>query len=158
VDPDGEFGVLVAIPAIPAFVPAVVGGGFLLGGIGLLCLEYGCSLPSLDDIGGAITAGAGQDRKHFPLPPRQITDDPCPTSHSMASKSDSGVWRDLKPYRGSVKTNGISGKKRRYYEWDHTHNDIEVYDKNGEHLGSIDSVTGEDTKDPVEGRDIKKKL
>ena len=40
------------------------------------------------------------------------------------------------------------------YEWDHAHNDIEVYDSNGKHLGSMDPITGEMYKPAVKGRKI----
>lgn len=33
------------------------------------------------------------------------------------------------------------GKKTKYIKWDHLHDDIEVYNKCGKHLGSIDSKT-----------------
>ena len=39
-------------------------------------------------------------------------------------------------------------------EWDHTHGDIEVYDKRGRHLGSMDPVTGNMSKPAVPGRKI----
>lgn len=39
-------------------------------------------------------------------------------------------------------------------EWDHTHNDIEVYDNKGRHLGSMDPTTGKMYKPPVPGRTI----
>jgi hypothetical protein len=64
------------------------------------------------------------------------------------------TWEDLQPYRGKTKTNGEKGKQRRYYEWDHTHGDVEVYDRRGKHLGSMDPETGEMTKPPVKGRKI----
>src|SRR5260370_2614370 len=67
----------------------------------------------------------------------------------QVTKSNSPVWKELKPFRGKTKTNGLSESKRRYYEWDHTHNDIEVYDKGGNHLGSMDPSTGQITKPPV---------
>ena len=70
------------------------------------------------------------------------------------TKSDSPVWKGLKSYKGKTKTTG-SGKKKKYYEWDHTHNDIEVYDHKGKHLGSMDPLTGEMYKDAVKGRTIK---
>ena len=70
------------------------------------------------------------------------------------TKSNSPVWKDLDPYRGQTKTNGLSGKKKQYYEWDHTHNDIEVYDSAGRHLGSMDPTTGQMIKPPVKGRTI----
>ncbi|MEG0856827.1 MAG: colicin E3/pyocin S6 family cytotoxin [Terrisporobacter sp.] len=68
-------------------------------------------------------------------------------------KQTSGVWRKLENYRGKTKSSG-KGKKRRFYEWDNTHNDIEVYDKNGKHLGSMDPNTGEMYKPAVKGREI----
>lgn len=43
------------------------------------------------------------------------------------SKGDSTVWRELKSYRTGVRTNGKPGKAARFYEWDSTHNDIEIY-------------------------------
>ena len=72
------------------------------------------------------------------------------------AKSESSVWKDLAE-RGSSKKGRIStgsGRNRRHYEWDHTHNDIEVYDSRGRHQGSMDSSSGEMYKPPVVGRTI----
>ncbi|WP_341751172.1 colicin E3/pyocin S6 family cytotoxin [Candidatus Tisiphia endosymbiont of Piscicola geometra] len=69
-------------------------------------------------------------------------------------KSESPIWKELKPYKGKTKTNGLSGNKQRFYQWDHTHNDIEVYDSNGCHQGSINPKTGELYKEPVKGRQL----
>ncbi|MCC8400284.1 hemagglutinin repeat-containing protein [Paraburkholderia sp. MMS20-SJTN17] len=66
---------------------------------------------------------------------------------SNPSKADSPVWQDLRPAGNGVKTDGV-----RFYEWDYTHNDIEVYDKRGRHLGSADPVTGDLYKPAVPGR------
>ena len=63
-------------------------------------------------------------------------------------------WKGLKPFRGKTKTNGLGGKDRRYYEWDHTHGDVEEYDRRGEHLGTLDPQTGQRTKPAVPGRKI----
>ncbi len=46
------------------------------------------------------------------------------------------------------------GKKRKYYEWDHTHNDIEVYNFRGIHLGSMNPQSGKMYKPAVDGRTI----
>jgi hypothetical protein len=73
-------------------------------------------------------------------------------------KADSQFWKKLSPFRGKTKTNGKKGKKREYYEWDHTHDDIEVYDRQGDHKGSLDPCTGEMYKPAVPGRDIRDKL
>ncbi|NMH73614.1 cytotoxin [Bacillus sp. RO2] len=69
------------------------------------------------------------------------------------TKADSPVWKKFSSFRGKTKTSG-SGKKKRYYEWDNTHNDIEVYDHKGNHLGSMDPLTGEMYKPAVNGRKI----
>ncbi len=71
------------------------------------------------------------------------------------TKSNSPQWKSFQPYRGDIKTDGKSGRDRRYYTWDHTHNDIEVWDTNGDHLGSMDPGTGEMTKPAEPGRKIK---
>src|SRR5688572_21503709 len=47
----------------------------------------------------------------------------------------SQVWKSLSGFRGKTKTSG-TGKDKKYFEWDFTHNDIEVYDNKGKHLGS----------------------
>jgi len=70
------------------------------------------------------------------------------------SKATSPVWKSLKPYRDKTRTNGLSGKDRRFYEWDNTHGDIEVYDNRGHHLGSMDPISGQMTKPAVSGRRI----
>lgn len=53
-----------------------------------------------------------------------------------------------------MKSSG-KGANKQYYEWDYTHNDIEVYNNRGQHLGSMDPTTGEMYKDAVPGRIIK---
>lgn len=78
-------------------------------------------------------------------------------SNTLA-KSESPVWKELKPYKSSLKTNGLGGSKQRYYEWDHLHNDIEVFDRQGKHLGSMDPVTGKMYKPAVPERSIKDRL
>ena len=77
-----------------------------------------------------------------------------PLALENATKADSPVWQSLKPFRGKTKTNGLSGSKKEFYEWDYTHCDIEVYDKNGKHKGSMDPRTGEMIKPAVPGYEI----
>ena len=69
-------------------------------------------------------------------------------------RADSPIWNELDVYRGGIRTNGERGRDREYYEWDNTHNDIEVYDRRGKHRGTMDPVTGEMIKDAVPGRRI----
>jgi hypothetical protein len=63
----------------------------------------------------------------------------------------SPIFKAFNNFRGKTKTDGI-GKNKKYYEWDFTHNDIEVYDNKGKHLGSMDPFSGEMIKPPVNGR------
>ena len=65
----------------------------------------------------------------------------------------SAVWKSFNNFRGKTKTTG-TGRDKKYYEWDFTHNDIEVYDNNGKHLGSMDPSNGEMIKPPENGRRI----
>jgi RHS repeat-associated protein len=70
------------------------------------------------------------------------------------SKAKSPVWQGLKPYRQGTRTNGLKGSAKQFFEWDNTHKDIEVYNKLGGHVGSMDPVSGEMTKAAVPGRRI----
>lgn len=77
---------------------------------------------------------------------------------NTCTKSNSPQWKNLEPYRGDIKTNGESGKDRRFYTWDHTHDEIEVWDRRGDHLGSIDPATGETIKSARSDRTIRDKI
>lgn len=65
----------------------------------------------------------------------------------------SPIFKAFNNFRGKTKTDGV-GKNKKFYEWDFTHNDIEVYDNKGKHLGSMDPFSGEMIKPPVNGRRI----
>jgi hypothetical protein len=69
-------------------------------------------------------------------------------------KDGKSFWNKLKNWGRGIKTNGESGKKRRYYQWDRTHGDLEGYDRYGRHIGSYNPETGVQTKPPVKGRVI----
>jgi hypothetical protein len=58
------------------------------------------------------------------------------------SKTSSPVWKDLKPWRDKIRTNGLSGSKRSYFTWDHTHNHIEKYNHLGKPVDAINPITG----------------
>ncbi len=75
--------------------------------------------------------------------------DPKKDRKTNCGKSESPVWKEFKPHQGKLKTDGD-----KIYDWDHTHNDIEVYNSRGEHVGTIDPVTGIKIKDAVAGRKI----
>jgi hypothetical protein len=71
------------------------------------------------------------------------------------TKQDSSIWKSFDNIRGKdIKTSG-SGNNKKYYSWDHTHNDIEVFDSTGKHLGSMNPTSGEMYKPAVKGRIIK---
>ena len=58
-------------------------------------------------------------------------------------KAESPVWREFKPYRGDIKTNGEIGKNKKYYKWDKLHNEIEMHDHLGNPIDALDPITGE---------------
>ena len=70
-------------------------------------------------------------------------------------KAQSPVWKEFKPYRGEYKTNGLKGKDEQFYKWDKRHNDIEVFNGNGKHLGSMDPVNGKMYKPADPKKNIK---
>jgi filamentous hemagglutinin len=67
--------------------------------------------------------------------------------------AESPIWRQFSNAGRGRKTSG-TGRDQRYYEWDYTHGDIEVYDRRGRHLGTMEPTTGDMYKDPVKGRSI----
>ena len=71
----------------------------------------------------------------------------------LQSPAESPVWRKFENAGPGRKTSG-TGRDKRYYEWDSAHGDIEVYDRRGNHLGSMEPTTGNMYKDPVPGRYI----
>jgi RHS repeat-associated protein len=99
----------------------------------------------------AVATVSAADAALIVLWPSPTAANDMPQVHVMSAE---GFWKKLKPFRGKTKTNGESGGKRRYYEKDRTHGDLEVYDSNGRHLGSADPNTGVMIKPPVPGRYI----
>ena len=55
-------------------------------------------------------------------------------------------------FRGQQLWRSDNGK--RYFTWDSLHGEIEVFNKNGHHLGALDAVTGRFLKPAVRGRKI----
>jgi len=47
-----------------------------------------------------------------------------------------------------------SKDKNKIYTWDWVHGEIEVFSKQGRHLGAIDAISGEFIKGSVAGRKI----
>jgi RHS repeat-associated protein len=90
------------------------------------------------------------------MPPGSIPSEAaqCTADDGRCSPAASPIWQSLLPYHGKTKTNGLPGKARRYYEWDYTHCNIEVYNKRGMHVGVKDPLTGALVGPPVPGRRI----
>ena len=47
-----------------------------------------------------------------------------------------------------------SRAKKRYYTWDSLHGEVEVWNRNGWHLGAVDPLTGKFIKEAQKGRRI----
>ncbi len=89
-------------------------------------------------------------------PPQNNGNDKNNKRKTNCTKNESPIWRSLENVKNSdLKTSG-HGASQKFYQWDYTHNDIEVYDCNGKHLGSMDPITGEMYKPPVKGRVLKR--
>jgi hypothetical protein len=138
----------------------VVGGGFLVlpvvtatGEIALVTVSSTAATAAGTTV--LAMSAAGEAASNIEPGGSSAPGNQSTSSGATASgKSTSPVWRRLKPFRGKTRTNGLSGSKRQYYEWDYTHNDIEVYNRNGVHQGSMDPITGKITKPAVPGRTI----
>ena len=127
----------------------VLCGILLAAGFGIACAPVG---TAGDCRSAAAPVAAGLDAAHKPKPrPGKSAE----RKSSGCTKANSPVWQELRPYRGSIRTNGRSGTAQRFYEWDSTHGDIEVYDHNGRHLGSMDAASGRMTKPAVKSRTLR---
>ena len=69
-------------------------------------------------------------------------------------KGDSPIWKKFQNAKNGLKKSG-AGRKTKYYSWDNLHNEIEVFDHLGKHLGAMDPSTGDMIKPAVSGRRIK---
>ena len=49
-------------------------------------------------------------------------------TQQTVARANSPVWKGLSPVRGRPLRKSGSGRDTRYYKWDHTHYDIEVFD------------------------------
>ena len=111
----------------PAAVGATIGsiGGGIAGGIaGYAASNSVCSSGGGSGGSGGSGGGAGKQGK---------------------------FWKSLKNFRGNIKTNGLSGSAKRFFQFDYTHGDVEVYNGRGQHLGSAGPETGVMTKPAVPG-------
>ncbi|WP_460467712.1 colicin E3/pyocin S6 family cytotoxin [Calidifontibacter terrae] len=70
----------------------------------------------------------------------------------VLAPAQSRIWKSFKPYRGQTRTNGKTGNSARYFQWDYTHGNIEVYNKSRVHIGVMSPTTGKMIGPPVKGR------
>lgn len=69
---------------------------------------------------------------------------PIPKPSFLDEQEFLGVKHDQKLWR--------SNDRKRYFTWDGLHGEIEVFNKQGYHMGSIDPTTELKRKGPVRGR------
>lgn len=65
-----------------------------------------------------------------------------------------GTLLDLCEYFGIRGHRKVYRNDGRFFTWDSQHAEVEVFDKNGFHLGTIDAHAGTFVKAPVKGRRI----
>ena len=105
-------------------------------------------------MGGGRAMPKGGEFKPVPFPGELLGGARPATGKFCESPSLSDAWKGMSNYRDGIKTNGATGKQKEFYKWDHTHGDIEVFDRNGNHLGSMNPNTGVMHKPPVPGRTL----
>ena len=110
--------------------------------------------PIIPYPGGGKPNNSGGAIKPVPFPAPFTGGGNPPVGKFCATPSESPIWKNLLPYQNNIKSNGQSGKNKQYYTWDHTHGDIEVFDRNGKHLGSMNPNTGVIHKPAVPGRTL----
>ncbi len=87
-------------------------------------------------------------------------EDMNPSLHVVPPPRDLKGFLDAK--RAKPKTPRVGGGLRarwkstdgQLYEWDYQHGTVEVYDRDGNHMGECDPDTGETTKGPDRSRRI----
>jgi hypothetical protein len=124
-------------PMGPGMGPELVPVGPSLGGGAV----PGLRMPTLGLPGQFHAEGEKKDEKDETPKEKQRQTNP--------SKAESPIWREAKPFKDGLRRQG-----KEIWDWDKLHNDIEVYDTRGRHLGSRNPTTGEMYKGPVKGRTI----
>lgn len=179
VDPSGEVEwrqlavgtvktILGALETVAGAVATVTGGGITGGGLAACPVTAGAGCAAsgggiaVTAAGAAVTAdGALRTAKGMQQIYNAVRSGPSGPGRrpqdtnrvKNPSKSDSQVWQKLQNFKNGLKRSGV-GKDTRYYDWDALHSDIEVYDRLGRHLGSMDPTTGQMYKGPVQARTI----
>ena len=79
--------------------------------------------------------------------------------HRIIAPSESYLWTTMKNDHPGRKTNGLTGSRKLYFEWDRGgagkhQSEIEVDDHNGKHLGAIEPLKGKRVKGSRKGRGI----
>ena len=138
------------------FISAMYGGA----AVTLVTAGAGSGVGAVVSVGGAVvgTLEIGVGGVVTYVAASNLGDDWDKFSNSRisnVSKQESSVWNSFDKIKGSSRRTSGSGKNKKYYEWDYTHNDIEVYDNKGNHLGSMNPETGEMYKEAVKGRKIR---
>lgn len=75
-----------------------------------------------------------------------LTKKPIPPGSILESAESLGSFNGEKRWRS------VDGT--RLYAWDAFHGEVEVYNRRGHHLGSLDPMSGKLIKDAVRGRKI----
>ncbi|AZE10724.1 Colicin E3 [Pseudomonas chlororaphis subsp. aureofaciens] len=101
--------------------------------------------PSTDIQPIYISLSVPGDHSYYP-PPKGLTAFPDAVRADSKTRVQGGGamrkrWKD---------------RKGRIYEWDSQHGAVEIYDKQGKHLGEFDPETGEQTRPVKPGRTVEK--
>ena len=147
------------------FGAAVGTGGIVIAaetGVGVLVIPGALAIGSTVGVHGASLAGtASKNILKKDSNESEGSTKPNPNNNAVSNrkinvnKSESKYWKSLDNAKNGWKQSG-TGKDTQYYKWDYTHNDIEVYDRGGNHLGSLDPTTGNPYRDAQPSHNINK--
>lgn len=104
-------------------------------------------LPPLYLVFNKPTSGSATNLKYVPAP----RGNPPLPAFPEAKKAKEKTY-----VQGGGKKRPRWKDKKRIYEWDSQHGKVEVYDKNGNHIGEFDHETGEQTKPKDPKRKVEK--
>ncbi len=138
IDPEGEFFFLLV-------APAAYTGAMALADLAMMGGLWWSTKEALNWF--LKDTGSGSSRHQ----PCRLAGE---TSPKTPDPDDSEFLKELERVKSKGSRKRWVDSKGRIYEWDSRHGELEVYDKQGRHIGVRDPRTGDWTKPRVPGRRI----
>ncbi len=115
--------------------PVTAGAGCVAGSLSAGAATAGVGLVGV----GAATTAVGANNITQAI---KFSKGDLPQRPQKIGPGQSPIWKGLKNVKGTKFKFSGKGKTFRFYRWDYTHGDIEIYDWKWRPLGSMDPLTG----------------